>query len=94
MSRFTLTEPTLDTRGIEVIGNKILFFASRRTGRATTLPFTAPQEPSYITFRVAIALEGEGLSIDEATRTVYVGTHYPNRVDRMSPAFTSNALLE
>jgi len=94
LSKFTYIHDPLElTQGIEVIGNEILFFNSRKDKTSNNIYVYSTTGTKLYDIRVPIAIEGEGLSIDEATRTVYVSTLSPNRVYRMSPAFTSTALL-
>jgi len=91
LSQFSIAEPLGTPQGIEMIGNEILYYTSQKTDNNIAI-YSAAGRKLY-SIPVPIANEGEGLSIDEATRTVYVGTHGPNTVYKMSPAFVSDALL-
>lgn len=81
-------------QGIEVIGNEILYYTSfSSTPRHNQITVFSTTGTKLYAINVPVEIEGEGLSIDETTRTVYVGTHKPNQVYKMSPAFVSDALL-
>ncbi len=92
LSKFSLAEPLELPQGIEVIGNEILFFTSKKDKTSNNIAVYSTTGTKLYSIPVPIAIEGEGLSLDEATRTVYVGTHSPDRLYKMSPVFASDAL--
>jgi hypothetical protein len=94
LSKFTYyRDPDERTPGMEVIGNEILIFTAKKDNSSNNIEVFSTTGTKLYNIPVPIAAEGEGLSVDEATRTVYIGTQLPNRVYRMSPAFKSTALL-
>jgi len=90
LNQFSISEHLGTPQGIEVIGNEILYYTSQTSNNLITVYSTAGTK--LYSINVPITAEGEGLSIDEATRTVYVGARKQG-VYRMSPAFVSDALL-
>ncbi len=91
LSKFSIAGGLGTPQGIEMIGNEILYYTSKSPNNNIAVYSTTGT--LLYSIPIPIADEGEGLSIDEATRTIYVGTHYPRRVYKMSPTFASDALL-
>src|SRR6266542_3028720 len=90
LSQFNITDSRFP-QGIEVLGNEILYYTSGIT--ANRIDVYSVTGTKLYAIPVPISAEAEGLSIDETTRTVYIGTRGPDAVYKMSPAFVRDALL-
>ena len=90
LNQFSILEHLGTPQGIEVIGNEILYYTSQTTNNNIAIYSTAGTK--LYSIAVPIAAEGEGMSIDEATRTVYEGAR-GDGVYKMSPSFVTDALL-
>jgi hypothetical protein len=78
-------------QGLEIIGSQILYLHSMPNGDGThrnwITVFHAVTGARLGQITVHISDESEGIAVDPATRTVYIGQKGPNKVYKMQPAY-------